>query len=403
MIGAIIGDIVGSRFEFDNVKTKQFKFFHEKCRVTDDTILTLAAADAVMTTDSKHGQLRDENRDRYLTTLFEAVVSSFRLFASKYPDAGYGDMFKKWLSSDNPLPYGSFGNGAAMRISPVAHVAANREDLRHLVNCVTFVTHTHREAARGAMATAEAVFLALRQPFKRKIKRAIEKKYYSLDFGIDDIRETYRRDFSCRGTVPQAIRCFLESSSLEDAIRLAVSLGGDSDTLASVAGAIAGAFHGVPKDMRETALGYLDDFLRSVFEKWDSLHPVPHERFRPLTRYMEKLKNTSEYYEPHPYHNGFVFVKVIEDLARQLRLFEDNNPSYDLANFKEINRNSPLVYEGSGNNPDIMKLSAAQVLAFMKGIFRVKPISDDLLLSFFKCGALDACLERLKMIDLENA
>lgn len=267
MIGAIIGDIAGSRFEFDNYRAKDFELFAADCRVTDDGIMTLAVARAIMEAErlADAAGLRGDDR---LALAADMTVRWMREIGRKYQDCGYGGMFARWMFSDDPRPYGSFGNGAAMRVGPMGFAARTEEEVRKLSRAVTGVTHNHPEGLKGAEAVATAVFLARRGAGKDEIRELIERDYYPQDFTLDEIRHAYRFDGTCQGTVPQAIRAFLEAVSFEDAIRNAVSIGGDSDTVAAIAGSIAEAFYGVPDELREKALTYLDDELRAICEDW---------------------------------------------------------------------------------------------------------------------------------------
>lgn len=269
MLGAIIGDIVGSRFEFKNLRSKDFELFTEKNGVTDDSIMTLAVADAMMKT------VEDKNAtEPFDDRLEKAVVTSMREIGRRYPFCGFGGMFFRWVFSPDPKPYNSFGNGAAMRISPVGFVAKSEEEAVRMSKIVTSVTHNHKEGVKGAEATVIAIYMARHGYDKEKIRDRIQQEYYDLDFTIDGIRDGYEFNETCQNTVPQAIEAFLESVSFEDAIRTAVSVGGDSDTLAAITGGIAQAYYGVPKDMEEKALRYLDPFLRSIYGRWiDFIHP----------------------------------------------------------------------------------------------------------------------------------
>lgn len=186
----------------------------------------------------------------------------------KYPYCGYGGMFWHWVFSDNPKPYNSYGNGAAMRISPVGFFAVTEYELRELSKIVTAVTHNHEEGIKGAEAAALSIFLAKRGATKEEIRNEINENYYGLDFTIDEIRDTYKFNETCQGTVPQAIVAFFESSSFEDAIRTAISVGGDSDTLAAITGSIAEAYYGVPEEIEKKVLTYLDDELRLIYYEW---------------------------------------------------------------------------------------------------------------------------------------
>jgi ADP-ribosylglycohydrolase len=274
LIGVIIGDIVGSRFEFNNHRSKDFELFTDECQVTDDSIMTIAVAKAIMETEKRIKPLLYErvnnNNDYY--SLFETMAIKYmQEIGRKYPYCGYGGMFGRWIFSDNPMPYNSYGNGAAMRISPVGFIAITDYEARELSKIVTSTTHNHPEGIKGAEATAVAIFMAKRGFSKEEIFHKINKNYYNLDFTIDEIRDTYEFNETCQETVPQAIVAFFESTSFEEAIRTAVSLGGDSDTLAAITGSIAEAYYGVPEDIKEKALTYLDEELRSIYDEWCEL------------------------------------------------------------------------------------------------------------------------------------
>ena len=268
MLGAIIGDIVGSRFEFNNHRSKEFDLLTEDCFATDDSIMTLAVAKAIMGA-MKEKELSDAfDSPEFRVLLSDLAVKYMQEIGQKYPDCGFGGRFNRWVFSEVPEPYNSYGNGAAMRVSSAGFIANSEEEAIALAEIVTAVTHNHPEGIKGADATAVAIYLARKGTTKTEIKERIERDYYSLDFTIDDIRPTYRFNETCQETVPQAIQCFLESTSFEDAIRTAISLGGDSDTIGAITGAIAEAYYGVPKDMEEQALAYLDEDLKSIYDEW---------------------------------------------------------------------------------------------------------------------------------------
>lgn len=258
MLGAIIGDIVGSRFEFRNHRSKDFKLFDLGCSITDDSIMTLAVAKAILACQNGRSKLNEE------------TIRAMQTLGYAYPDAGYGGMFFRWLGSKNPQPYNSFGNGAAMRVSPCAWAAKTEAEAKELSKLVTEVTHNHPEGIKGAEATTVAIFMARSCADKEAIRARIEKEYYDLNFTIDEIRPTYKFNETCQETVPQAIAAFLESESFEDCIRTAISVGGDSDTLAAIAGSIAEAFYGVPDTIREKALTYLPADLKDIFDEWET-------------------------------------------------------------------------------------------------------------------------------------
>lgn len=279
MIGAIVGDIVGSVYEWHNIKTKNFPLFREDCFFTDDTVMTVAVAQAIMDGGSE-----------------DNFIDAMKKYGRLYPDAGYGGRFRSWLFLDERGAYGSWGNGAAMRVSP----AGEAMDCSFLSRTGMWpnggldtakrsaaVTHNHPEGIKGAAATADAIFIgrlyrgkwryedsgkpiiATLDECKRVVKTHTEQQYgYDLSRTLDEIRPAYRFNESCQGTVPQAITAFLESTDFEDAIRNAISLGGDSDTLAAITGGIAEAAYGVPQWIADKAWSYLDEPLRDVCRKW---------------------------------------------------------------------------------------------------------------------------------------
>lgn len=249
MIGAIIGDIVGSRFEFNNHRSTDFALFGRGCGYTDDTVLTVAIAKAIMD-GIPFGQ---------------ALQSYGHLFPS--PKGAYGASFSRWLHMPNPTPYNSFGNGSAMRVSPCALLAkGNRE--KALTMAAASAMPTHNEGIKGAMAVVDAILMAFDHTDKETIRDTITSLYgYDLGFTCDDIRDTNQFNETCMVTVPQAIVAFLDSTSFEDAIRLAVSIGGDSDTIAAICGPIAEAYYGIPTTLRTKALKLLPDCLKEVVQR----------------------------------------------------------------------------------------------------------------------------------------
>jgi len=224
MIGAVAGDIIGSVYEWRNVKTMTFELVGPGSRFTDDTVLTVAVADCIL------------NRREY--------AGAFREYGRRYPNAGYGGLFRKWLSSRDPRPYNSLGNGSAMRVSPVGFAMSTLETVLEEAKRSAAVTHDHPEGIRGAQATASAVFLGRSGKTKEEIRNYIEERFgYDLGRTLDEIRPGYRFDVTCQGSVPEAIIAFLESEDYEDAVRKSVSLGGDSDTIACITGGIAQAYY----------------------------------------------------------------------------------------------------------------------------------------------------------------
>lgn len=254
MFGAIVGDIVGSVYEFHNIKTKDFPLFGAGCGFTDDTVMTVAVANA----------LHAYREGKSLSAFRDEVAVQMRALGRAYPGRGYGGRFALWLADGAMGPYHSFGNGSAMRVSPVAWAAGSVEEAEMLARASAEPTHNHPEGIKGAQAVAAAIYLGRVRRSKEDIRAYIEEKYYKLDFTLDGIRAGYRFDETCQGSVPQAIEAFLESSDFEDAIRSAVSIGGDSDTIAAIAGSIAEAFYGeVPPAIKSEAMRRLPEELRA--------------------------------------------------------------------------------------------------------------------------------------------
>ena len=247
MLGAIVGDIVGSVYEFNNHKSKDFPLFREDSTFTDDTILTIATADALMQHDWD-------------------FAAKYREYGKKYASS-YGNRFQDWINEVITGPYDSFGNGSAMRVSPVAWFEKHDHRVMEIAKRSAEVTHNHPEGIKGAQATAMAILWARSGVPRNRIRRDIEAQFeYDLSVSVDELRETYQYNETCQQTVPEAIVCFLEADGFEDAIRNAISIGGDSDTLAAITGSIAEAKWGVPEGVREEALGRLDEPLIKTYE-----------------------------------------------------------------------------------------------------------------------------------------
>lgn len=250
MIGAIAGDIIGSIYERNPIKTKEFPLFSPHCRFTDDTVLTVAIAKAII-----------EGRE---------YIETVRELGKRYINAGYGGMFLKWLNSTNPTPYNSWGNGSAMRVSPIGFAFNKKDEVLFEAKKSSEITHNHPEAIKGAQAVAYSIYLARKGITKQEIRKEISEIFgYNLEKTVDEIRPYYHFDVSCKGTVPQAIICFLDSKSYVDAVRNAISLGGDSDTLACITGAIAEAYYGfVPEDIISNVKNFLTTDLWNIVEKF---------------------------------------------------------------------------------------------------------------------------------------
>ncbi|WP_407453109.1 ADP-ribosylglycohydrolase family protein [Methanobrevibacter sp.] len=254
IIGAICGDIIGSVYEFNSIKTKEFELFGDRSTFTDDTVMTLAIANWL--TNDKTSE--------------DVLIKELQLFGNRYIGAGYGRMFLNWLREENPQPYGSWANGSAMRVSPCAWVANSLEEAQDLAYKSAVVTHNHPEAIKGALATVDAIYLARIGANKDEIKDHVETRYeYNLNRSLNEIRPFYSFDVSCAGSVPESIICFLEADDFEDTIRNCVSLGGDADTQAAIAGGIASAYWEVPEDIVDNSVNRLDDFLLDALMKFE--------------------------------------------------------------------------------------------------------------------------------------
>ena len=257
MIGALIGDIAGSRFEWRNIKKKEFRLFTGSCRFTDDSVMSLAVCDALLRCGGSWDGLGAQ------------AVESMQRLGRAFPRAGYGGRFYSWIFALDPEPYNSWGNGAAMRVSGCGWAGESLEEVKRISRLVTEVTHNHPEGIKAAEAVAAAVYLARTGSKLEEIRAYICDSYYPIDFTLDEIRDSYSFDVSCQGSVPQAFEAFFESVSFEDAIRNAISIGGDSDTIAAICGGVAGAYYGVPEELRQEALGYLNPELSDILTRFE--------------------------------------------------------------------------------------------------------------------------------------
>ena len=257
MLGAVVGDIVGSSYEFNNVKSTEFDLFTPKTKFTDDSVMTLAVAKWLV-------------EDKEHTTQY--LVHCMQELGMCHPDAGYGGRFAVWLDQENPQPYNSWGNGAGMRVSPVGLYANSLEETLSLATLTASVSHNHPEGVKGAHAIASSVFLCKEGKSKLEIKEYIEKTFgYNLNRRIADIRKNYEFDESCQGSIPEAIIAFLEGNSFEEVIRLAISLGGDSDTIACMAGSIAACMYPIPDYIAEKCDSLLTVYMRKIKDQFFEL------------------------------------------------------------------------------------------------------------------------------------
>ena len=261
MYGAILGDIIGSPFEFDRGdKTKEFDLFTKGCDFTDDSVMTIAVGEALLAVGTQ----------ATVKEIEEAVVTNMQDWGKRYPYAGYGGRFRHWLRESNPKPYGSYGNGSAMRVAAVGWLYDSLENTRTVAKATANVTHNHPEGIKGAEATASAIFMARNGSSKEEIKKYIENEFhYDLNRTLDEIRPSYHMDETCQKTVPEAIIAFLEAKDFEDAIRNAVSLGGDTDTLGAITGSIAEAYYGIPEWLMTECRKRINRDMRVVLDDFN--------------------------------------------------------------------------------------------------------------------------------------
>ena len=263
MIGAIIGDIVGSRFEFDRGdKSREFELFTDRCKFTDDTVMTVAVAEALLDAGPDAGEKKVK----------ECLIKSMKKWGRKYPNAGYGARFIDWVLTDDPKPYGSYGNGSGMRVSPAGWLYESVERTREVARWTAEVTHNHPEGVKGAESVAAAVYLARHMASLEEIERYLTEEFgYDLSRTLDEIRPGYHHVEDCMRTMPEAFECFLESESYESALRNVMYIGGDTDTLCAIAGAVAEAYWGIPVSFVVKGQEYLDGDLLGVVERFNTV------------------------------------------------------------------------------------------------------------------------------------
>ncbi|MBQ6922371.1 MAG: ADP-ribosylglycohydrolase family protein [Clostridia bacterium] len=276
MLGAIIGDIAGSRYEFNNIKTKNFKLLNMYCDYTDDTVMTVAVTKTLL--ECGHGA--DEK------TIFYHTVKNMQDLGIRYPNRGYGGQFAQWLESNNPKPYNSCGNGAGMRISPVGFFAETEEELKLYSKAVTETTHNHKEGIKAAEAVAMAIFMAKQSATKDEIKKRMSKDYYpeltTEKTSYEFLLKNYGWDYGGNGelaqySTPQAIACFMIGKNFEDVIKTCVSIGGDSDTIAAMAGGIAEAYYGIDLELKKYALHYLPTEFKDILTDFNKKYICDHK------------------------------------------------------------------------------------------------------------------------------
>lgn len=394
MLGAIIGDIVGSRFEFNNIKTKKFKLFDKGCKVTDDSVMSVAIAEMCL-----KGYVPDNK---------EMIIKTFKKWGQRYPNVGYGNNFIKWVLSDNPLPYNSYGNGSAMRISAIGYYAKTKEEVEMYTKAVTEVTHNHPEGIKGAYVTAMSIFMARFGSTKNEIK-AFVQKYYNLDFDYEHLRKTYKHEAEiCQNTVPQAIYCFLISKGFEDCLRTTISIGGDCDTTAAISCSIAEAYYGIPKRIQNEVQTYIPNDLNEIIKRFDQTIKLESMtkygeilRFiKPLEEYDDKLVywHSGTYQKDKDGKNVFKMGYPVYE-AETIDFLHNMGP-FMVHNYVEIIESRGIKYE----NIDIQKLDLTKyddklILALLTAIIRSDRIIEGLILSMIENGSILKLLKRLKDFD----
>lgn len=305
MYGAILGDIIGSPFEFDRGdKTKDFKLFSRRSHFTDDSVMTLAVCEALL----KVGQ------DATVKEIEDTVISSMQSWGRRYPHEGYGGYFRRWLTARHPEPYNSFGNDSAMRVSAAGWLYDSLEKTRVVAKATANVTHNHPEGIKGAEATASAIFMARNGSSKEEIKKYIENEFhYDLNRTLDEIRPSFHMDETCQKTVPEAIIAFLEARDFEDAIRNAVSLGGDTDTLGAITGSIAEAYFGISETLISECRNRINKDMRDVV---DAFYSLVREDDSPNTNQMIE-KAINQYYVHNDKEGMILFIDMMINTMKQ--------------------------------------------------------------------------------------
>lgn len=305
MYGAILGDIIGSPFEFDRGdKTKDFKLFSRRSHFTDDSVMTLAVCEALL----KVGQ------DATVKEIEDAVITSMQSWGRRYPHEGYGGYFRRWLTARHPEPYNSFGNGSAMRVSAAGWLYDSLEKTRVVAKATANVTHNHPEGIKGAEATASAIFMARNGSSKEEIKKYIENEFhYDLNRTLDEIRPSFHMDETCQKTVPKAIIAFLEARDFEDAIRNAVSLGGDTDTLGAITGSIAEAYFGISETLISECRNRINKDMRDIV---DAFYSLVRKDDSPNTNQMIE-KAINQYYVHNDKEGMILFMNMMINAMNQ--------------------------------------------------------------------------------------
>lgn len=394
MLGAIIGDVVGSRFEFNNIKTKGFKLFDKRCKVTDDSVMSVAVAEMCL-----NGYVPDNK---------EMIIKTFKKWGQKYPKAGYGNRFFQWVLSDNPLPYNSYGNGSAMRISAIGFFAKTKEEVERYSKAVTEVTHNHPEGIKGAYVTAMCIFMAKTGSSKQEIKEFVGK-HYDINFDYEHLRKTYRHEEEiCQNTVPQAIYCFLISNGFEDCLRTTISIGGDCDTTAAISCAIAEAYYGIPKRIKDGVKEYIPNEMNAIIKAFDTKIQLQSmtrygnilKFIKPLEEYSEKLGHWQPSKVEKVKDGNDVLILGFPIYESDIIDFLDSVRPFFVHDYVETIESYGIKYE----NIDIHKLDMSKyddklILAMLTAIIRADRVNEGLILSMIENGSILKLLKRLKDFD----
>ena len=394
MLGAIIGDVVGSRFEFNNIKTKKFDLFDKKCKVTDDSVMSVAVAEMCL-----NGYVPDNN---------PRIIQTFKKWGQRYPYAGYGNRFFHWVLSNEPEPYNSCGNGSAMRISAIGFYANSAEEVEAYSKAVTEVTHNHPEGIKGAYVTAMCIYMARKGASKKEIKAFVEK-YYDINFDYEHLRRTYKHEAEiCQNTVPQAIFCFLISNGFEDCLRTTISIGGDCDTTAAISCAIAEAYYGIPTKIAEAVMEFIPEDMKEVIRRFDrEIQSSGITRYgkvlkfiKPLEEYPDRLAkwHEAEMRKDKDGNNILSFGYPIYE--SDVSEFLDAMQSFMVYDYVDVIESYGIKYE----NIDIHQLDLAKyddklVLAMITAIIRSDRINEGLIMSMIQNGSFLKLLLRLKDFD----
>lgn len=380
MLGALIGDIVGSRYEFNNIKTKEFNMFTRYNRITDDSVMTVAVAEMCL--------------KGYLPNDKDKIIDTFKKWGKLYPHAGYGGMFYSWVLGENREPYNSYGNGAAMRVSPVGFVAQNVNQVLTFSKAVTEVTHNHKKGIKGAQVVAMCIYLARMGNTKKQIYE-YARRHYRLDFDYEELKRNYSFDETCDNTVPQAIYCFLISKSFEDCIRTTISIGGDCDTTAAISGAIAEAYYGISEETLLDARDYIPEDMLKVINDFESkFHEKPHP-YKQILKFTNTFRRGPFDMVCKEINGDLAYCRVeidyewdIRDFLNEVKPFLLNNYLDILKkaniNYKEIDYNS-LTFDKFNNETIFALLTQHIMLNDEKNVYITEKATDKTLYYLLSC------------------